>query len=73
MCSLDRQIITPQPGPAGPVMLNGSETLDYFVRVIRLREKARAKRQSLPDIAPIETDAQDSSSIMARLKISLFS
>lgn len=32
--------------------LTGDETLEDFVKKVRLREKSRAKRQLLPDLAP---------------------
>lgn len=48
--------------------LSGDETLDDFVRMIRRKEKSRAKRDRLPDLAPCDTTNTDGRPFLTRVK-----
>lgn len=52
--------------------LVGHETLDDFVRMIAAREKAQAKRDRLPELAPCDTRQKYPRSLLRRVRRTLF-
>lgn len=60
------------PNMAGLPDLHGHETLEHFVQMIALREKSKAKRDSLPPLAPNELPAPASFPILKRLAHRIF-
>ena len=52
--------------------LVGHETLDDFVRMISVREKAQAKRSRFPDLAPCDTTKTNRHSLLKRVTRTLF-
>ncbi len=60
-----------QAVPENPALV-GHETLDDFVRIIRLKEKAQAKRARLPELAPEEVARIQPSSFLSRIAKTMF-
>ena len=66
--------LLPEPSQAvqAEAPLNGDETLDHFVRLIRQREKCRAKRARFPDLAPCDMASNENHAPRWRRKVALF-
>ena len=48
--------------------LSGEETLEDFVRMIRVRENSRTKRDRLPDLAPCDVAENYTRTLIKRVK-----